>query len=267
LPEALSLQPIGTAFIELQSIDSTNNYARQLIKNGLLPNGQDHLQHGTVVFAHEQTQGRGQMGKAWFSAKDHNIAVSILLKQDELPSYSEFILIASCALATREFFSNYAGDNTLIKWPNDLYWQDRKAAGILMESVVGSRESGVQSSESKRWMIIGIGININQTEFPKELQNPVSLKQITGKSFDCLALAKELCSIFNRSLSNMNADDILNEYNQFLYKRNEKVKFRKDNRVFEAVIKEVKADGRLNVFTSIDEEFTFGEITLQTPNS
>ena len=67
--------------------------------------------------------------------------------------------------------------------------------------------------------------------------------------------------------SNMNADDILNEYNQFLYKRNEKVKFRKDNRVFEAVIKEVKADGRLNVFTSIDEEFTFGEITLQIPNS
>src|ERR1043166_10157738 len=73
---------------------------------------------------------------------------------------------------------------------NDLYWQGRKAGGILIDNIVMSQETGVGSW---KWAIVGIGININQTSFSNDLPNPVSLKQITGKNYDPLTLARELC--------------------------------------------------------------------------
>ena len=103
----------------------------------------------------------------------------------------------------------YAGDETKIKWPNDLYWQDRKAGGILIESIVRSRESGVGSWE---WAIIGIGININQTTFPDDLPNPVSLKQITGKNFDPVELAKELCGLLDKRFTELIENGFENIY-------------------------------------------------------
>lgn len=98
----------------------------------------------------------------------------------------QFQLSAAVAVAVEAFFRKYAFDETKVKWPNDLYWQDRKAGGILIENVISG-------SGTWEWAIVGIGININETRFPPELPNPVSLKQITGKEFDPGQLARELC--------------------------------------------------------------------------
>jgi len=260
LPQLPYTKPIGLPFVELQSVDSTNNYARKQIHAGL-------AQHGMAFFAHEQLSGKGQRGKSWSSEKDVNILLSIVIKPVPLLLTQQFMLSACVVVAVHEFFKKYAGDETKIKWPNDLYWQDRKAGGVLIESVIGSGEWGMASGEagvrSWQWAIVGIGININQTIFPFELTNPVSLRQITGKNFNVIELAKELCELLDKKF-----DELLNDgfekihaaYLADLYKINSTVKFKKDNRVFEAMIRSVSPSGKLIVQDSIEEEFDFGEV-------
>lgn len=258
--QAPLLNPIGTPFIELQSVDSTNNYARRQIHADRLPDRQGLVQHGMVVFAHEQTAGRGQRGKVWTAEPGLNIAISIVINPAPISLSDQFQLSACTALAVHEFFLKYAIDKTSIKWPNDLYWQDRKAGGILIESVVGTRESGISSWD---WAIVGIGININQTSFPAWLPNPVSLKQITGCDYKVLTLAKELCSVFQRfyvELIHSGFENIFKLYNKHLYKKGENIKLKKDNRIFDAELRGVGPSGKLIVRHAIEEEFAFGEV-------
>jgi BirA family transcriptional regulator, biotin operon repressor / biotin---[acetyl-CoA-carboxylase] ligase len=260
LPQPPFHNPLGSPFIELQSVDSTNNYARTLLQEARLPDRQNPVQHGTAVFAHEQVSGKGQRGKIWTSEKGANIILSLVVKPLSLKLTQQFQLSVCAAVAVHGFLTKYAGEEVKIKWPNDLYWQDRKAGGILIESVIRSSDTRDSGWE---WSIIGIGININQTAFPIYLPNPVSLKQITGKSFDTVALAKEICDELNKKFSELITEGFEKIYTQYLihlYKINSTVKLKKDNRVFEAVIKGVTPTGRLVVYHSIEEEFEFGDV-------
>lgn len=274
MPDPSFQQAIGMPFIELQTVDSTNNYAFGQIHAGL-------AQHGMSVFAHDQTAGKGQRGKKWLSARGLNIAMSILLKPAPLGVTEQFRLSACVAVSVHELFEKYAGKNVTIKWPNDLYWRDRKAGGILIESIVRSRESGVNSQQSAvssqqsavsnqqsavvswEWAVVGIGININQDSFPDGLPNPISLKQITGKKHDPVELAKELCQIFNANfekLIHQGFENIYQQYSAHLYKLHQPIKLKKDNRVFEATNKGVSRNGRLIVQHGIEEEYDFGSV-------
>jgi BirA family biotin operon repressor/biotin-[acetyl-CoA-carboxylase] ligase len=239
-------KPPGPPFIELQSVDSTNNYALEQVHAGL-------AQHGMAIFAHEQWAGKGQRGKVWLGEKDANIFLSLVIQPRSLQTRQQYCLSACMAVAVQDFFMKYAGKETKIKWPNDLYWQDRKAGGMLIESIVSSGEPGVENEQRAisnwKWSVIGIGININQTTFPVELQNPVSLKQITGKDFDVIELARELCEIMNHHFEQLTIhgfENIYNTYLSHLYKKNETVKLsvrtpseKMGNRIFEATIKTV----------------------------
>lgn len=146
--------------------------------------------HGNIWLALEQTAGKGQRGKLWESAPGENIIFTAVLEPNFLPLTSQILLSIAVALACYDLFSRYAGEETRLKKPNDLYWRDRKAGGILIENVI----------KAQRWThaVVGIGININQTVFSPELPNPVSLKQITGKTFDPLCLSKELCDFLEK---------------------------------------------------------------------
>src|SRR6186713_954766 len=197
-----------------------------LIHGDLLPDGHGEAQHGMAVFTYEQTAGKGQRGKKWTSQKDLNIALSILLKPYPLSVPDQFKLSVCIAVSAWEFFSKYAGDETKIKWPNDIYWRDRKAGGILIENVIQSSQLAVGSWQ---WSVIGIGININQTDFDPDLPNPVSLKQITGKNHEPVELAKELCSSIEvnyQTLTTGNYETLFNKYLSHLYKKDEKVKLK-----------------------------------------
>lgn len=271
MPQPSTINPLELPFIELQTIDSTNNYARQQIYLAGLPESQHPIQHGTAWFAHEQVGGKGQRGKVWLSDKGSNIAISIAIKPAmfSFQLSAQFQLSACVAVSVHNFFKKYAGDNTKIKWPNDLYWQDRKAGGILIESVIRSRESEIANSYDTtkpatwEWAIIGIGINISQTFFSPHLPNPVSLKQITGKNFIPTMLAIELHKKIIHTLIDFSIngfENIYAEYQEILYKKNEFVKLKKDNRVFEACIKAVSPYGKLIVEHSLEEEFDFGEV-------
>jgi BirA family transcriptional regulator, biotin operon repressor / biotin---[acetyl-CoA-carboxylase] ligase len=239
-------------FTILDTVGSTNNYAMQQVHDGL-------AKHGQAWFATEQTAGKGQRGKNWASEKGKNIAMSLVLDPGQLSAgpggkvTSQFHLSAAIALSALELLKKYAGDEIKIKWPNDLYWRDRKAGGILIENKF--------QGKAWKWAVVGIGINVNQTGFSKDLVNPVSLKQITGRTFDVIELAKELHAVLMKNLSaGKTPDETLQQYNKHLYKINQLVTFRKAGVKFDTVIKEVSAQGKLVTVDAIEREFDFGEV-------
>ena len=239
--------------IELLSVDSTNNYALSLLKGGQLTEGQKHAIHGTAVFAHEQFAGKGQRGKTWLSQKGENIHLSIIVKPTNINLHHQFLLIAAVATAVRAFFDRYAQSDTTIKWPNDIYFQNRKAGGILIENII--------SGSLWKWAVIGIGLNINQTDFDPEIKSRVvSLKQITGKSFNCLQMAKELKNEVLKKMTELNPENIMEEYNQMLFRKGTNTWLEKDGLVFEALIKEVSTNGQLIVQTNQEQRFDFGAV-------
>jgi BirA family biotin operon repressor/biotin-[acetyl-CoA-carboxylase] ligase len=253
LPLPSEPQSLGTPFIELQSVDSTNNYAFEQIRANL-------AQPGTCYFAHEQTAGKGQRGKSWATEKEANVILSIVLNPGFLQPFQHFQLSASVAVATHNFLNNYVGDELSIKWPNDLYWTSKKLGGILIENVVRARGSG---REKWDWAVVGIGINANQTKFSADLTNAVSLKQISGRQFDTVKLAKELCEsldFFYQKLRKEGLTPILKQYNNVLHKKGSTVKLKKGNRIFRTTIKGVSETGQLITQHIIEETFDFGEV-------
>jgi len=241
------------SFTILDSVDSTNNYAMARAHAGL-------AKQGDAFFAHAQTKGKGQRGKIWETGTNENIAISIVIDPEPLQQQQQFYLSIAVALACFDFFNKYGGDETTIKWPNDLYWRDRKAGGVLIETVL--------RGNNWKWAVVGIGININQTKFSGELKNPVSLKQITGKNFDVVELAKELHLLVMKRVRGINETSfaiLLKEYNLLLYKLNEKITLKHNNEVFETVIKSVTADGQLQVIDTTQRQFNFGEIEFLIP--
>src|SRR5437588_414140 len=151
------MTPHASTFIILDSAESTNNYAMAQVHAGL-------AEHGKAWFTADQTHGKGRRGRHWEMQKNKSIALSIIVDTEFLPIYRQFELSVAAALGCYDLFSKYAGDDTKIKWPNDLYWNDRKAGGILIENVIMGNEW--------KWSVIGIGININQTEFSNPAIRP-----------------------------------------------------------------------------------------------
>ena len=235
-------------FTILDTVDSTNNYAMGRVDAGL-------AKHGMLWFTKEQTAGKGQRGKTWATEKEKNIAMSLVLEPARLKITNQFHLNAAVALSCFDFFLKYGGDETKIKWPNDLFWRDRKAGGILIENKF--------QGKVWKWAVVGIGININQIKFDEGLLNPVSLKQITGKSYNTVDLANELYVLLMKNLGELKTKNVLilmELYNEHLYKINKKVTLKKGGVKFETVIKEVSAQGRLITVDAIEREFTFGEV-------
>ena len=238
---------IGEPFIELFTIDSTNNYAMAQAHAGLAT-------HGAVYIAEVQTAGKGQRTKNWLTNPGQNITMSCVLSPQGPNTSRPFLLSAAIALGCHDFFNRHTRGDTLIKWPNDIYWRDRKAGGILIENVYRANQW--------QFSIAGIGLNINQSQFPNDLRNPVSLKQITGKDHDRLSLARELCNCLEYRYQQFmqERNSLLEDYNTALYKRNEKVRLKKDNSVFETAITGVSLNGQLHTRDTLERQFDFGDV-------
>jgi BirA family biotin operon repressor/biotin-[acetyl-CoA-carboxylase] ligase len=182
---------IGAPLIELPFIDSTNIYAMEQIKSGKAISGSCY----NTPF---QTHGKGQHGRVWESEKGQNLLCSYVLELKSLnPSKNwgpedQKGLSAAVAIGAKAFFGAIAGDETLIKLPNDIYWRDRKAGGILIENSLRGAEW--------TWTVIGIGFNINQTSFSPDAPNPVSLRQITGRQWEIARLQTELSKALSESI-------------------------------------------------------------------
>ena len=242
------MPPTGSSFVILKQVDSTNNYAMAKVHAGM-------AKHGDTYFTTMQTAGKGQRGRVWQTADGVNIALSLVLDAQLLNASQQFQLLVGVALGCYDFFERYAGQETSIKWPNDIYWRDRKAVGVLIENVF-------QGSDWK-FAVAGIGVNINQTHFDPSLKNPVSLQQITGKTYDLIALAEELQK---NVLSRCNAiqkdsfGNSLAEYNACLFGLNKKMRLKKGPIHFDTTIKGVTAFGQLITTDFQERQFNFGEV-------
>ncbi len=187
---------LGAPLIELSTIDSTNIYAMDQIKQGL-------AKSGSCYTADFQTNGKGQHGRVWESSKGQNILCSYILELNTLDALKNWTptdqigFSAAIALGARSFFAGFAGSETKIKKPNDIYFSDRKAGGILIENLVRGKEW--------TWSVIGIGMNINQNAFSSAAvnsvsSNPISLQEITNKSWDVKQMQKHLSEALNNAI-------------------------------------------------------------------
>ena len=233
----------------LDEVDSTNNYAMAKLHEGLAT-------HGMAWFAKEQTAGKGQRGKQWLSEPGDNILLTIICKPAPAFISNPFSLSALIAITCNDFLHKITGEKFYIKWPNDLYWRDRKTGGILIENKY--------MGASWTWAVIGIGINVNQTMFAEDLTRAVSLKQVSGKEqYDPQRLASELHEYILEKINTVTVGalpGIIARYNELLYKREEAVKLRKENAVFSTTVKAVNPFGQLLTSDTTDRTFNFGEV-------
>lgn len=151
---------VGKVFLTFPTLPSTNTYALELL-------AREKPAEGTVIHAENQTEGRGQMGNHWLAAAGKNITLSVIVYPEFLPIRQQFQLNEAIALAVRDCVAKYVEKPVIVKWPNDVYIEERKVAGILIQNTL----SGAQIQSS----VIGIGINVNQRDFAADLPNPTSI--------------------------------------------------------------------------------------------
>lgn len=223
--------------IELDSIDSTNNYAMRLIDA-------DTAHHGLCITANYQTAGKGQRGKQWDNAACESLLMSIVV----VPGWKidqQFLLSATVAVAVADVLTTlHPTWNVAIKWPNDIFINDKKTAGILIENVL----------RGPKWQfaVIGIGLNVLQPEFPLSLPHASSLLIQSGKKFALHDLRDSLLSKIMEALTSPSSpEQIITSYNDYLYRKGCKQQFSNEEKEWSAIIKDVTIEGKLNV---IDEE-------------
>jgi BirA family biotin operon repressor/biotin-[acetyl-CoA-carboxylase] ligase len=245
---------IGKNYLYFDSITSTNNYAMELVHNG-------NAQHGSIVHAAHQTQGKGQRGKTWIDEPNQNLCFSLILNLN-LPIQYSFYISKWISTSLCQFINNHTQLSSKIKWPNDIYINDKKTAGILIENQI----KGNQIEHT----VIGIGLNVNQTVFAKHLNNATSLlhnlhpQQAPYNIFDLLqALIAHLNQNYLK-LQTQNWPILNNQYAQHLYKINQLQQFSTNpqNPNFEAQITGVSPEGFLTLKTPQQyiQHYAVGEI-------
>jgi BirA family biotin operon repressor/biotin-[acetyl-CoA-carboxylase] ligase len=193
---------VGRSLHFFEELASTNTFAMEWI-------AKSKPIEGTVVWAGQQTAGRGQFGCIWETEPATNLTFSLILYPTFLSASQQFALSKAVAVAIHDFLSHYTS-GVSIKWPNDIYIQDKKAAGILIENTL----NGQQISAS----VIGIGININQKNF-ENLPKATSLSNITGKEYNLYVLLQHLFTCLEQRYLQLRAGKNFNSaYTSLLYR-------------------------------------------------
>ncbi len=235
-------------FIVVEKVDSTNNYAMAMVQKAI-------IKDGDAIFALQQTSGKGRRGKSWSSAAGENILLTVVRQMQWMTVYDQFRLSVAVSLACYDFAKTYVPDNLKIKWPNDIYINDRKAGGILIENVI--------AGQLWLWSAIGVGLNINQLNFDSLSSSATSLRSITGNIYDVMDLARELHEKISdriNKLRTQNFDELLDEYNQNLYGASKKVTLKKGPAVFATTVKGVNASGELITTDTMERTFLLDEV-------
>ena len=156
----------------------------------------------TVVVADHQTAGRGMGKNRWESEAGKNLLFSIALNVNFLEAENQFKISQAVSVAIVETLSKFIDNQQLyIKWPNDIYFGDKKLAGMLIQNTIEGKMMGVS--------IIGIGLNVNQLEFSKDIPNPISLKMITGEEYDLEELLNLLITNIKSSVESLRFENLV----------------------------------------------------------
>lgn len=235
-----------------ESLDSTNLKLKELAKESRLP-------EFTVVVARDQTAGRGQIGNYWESEAGKNLTFSVLLQPDFLKVQQQFCITQLVTLALMDVLKPLC-QKVSIKWPNDIYADHQKLAGILIENNL----KGNSISDS----IIGIGLNLNQTQFKSDAPNPVSLCQLTGLHHPPEEMLKSFLSAFVARYLNWmeagNNETLKQAYLTHLYRKTGWHWYADNNGRFEACFHGIEEDGHLKLKTKAGDirTYAFKEVSF-----
>lgn len=241
---------VGKVYHRFEELPSTNDWAAELLATS--STSKTRPPEGTVVRADNQTAGKGQLGSPWQSEPGENLLLSIIFYPTWLETNGQFYLSMAVALALHDCLSAFAEQSKIaVKWPNDLYLNDRKAAGVLIQNTL----SGTQLQSS----IVGIGLNLNQTRFPSDLPNASSLACALGRKVDVDAVEAQLFAALEQRYLQLKAGQrsaIKETYEQRLWRRGENAAFirQSDGSRFDGRIIGVTEQGLLRVETSAGEE-------------
>lgn len=227
---------IGQKIIRLDTVDSTNNYTANLVKEGKVV-------HGTVILADEQTAGRGQRGATWASKAGENLLLSLYVLPDNLSVENQVVLTHFTSLCVVEFLRKI-GISAEVKWPNDIFVHGKKIAGILIENTLaGGKVSG---------SIIGLGLNVNQRIFEIEA---TSIRNELNEYMAIENVLFSLIHVFNKNWSDFNEENrkhIKEKYLEVLYLKNQLALFEDKEGQFDGIIKGVSSEGFLIVERDTD---------------
>ena len=238
--------------IKLNAIDSTNSYLRELASK-------KPLEDFTVVITKHQTKGRGQIGSMWNSEKGKNLTCSVFKRNFCVSIDDQFYISMLTSLAIVKTLQLFQVPKLVIKWPNDILSEQKKICGILIENVIKYQD--IEGS------IIGIGLNVNQTQF-QNLPFASSLKNLTGTLFDVeellVGIVEQLKYYFNK-LEQGKQDFIKRAYEALLFRRLKPSTFKDaEGNLFSGIIQGVNNNGTLQILLEDDvvEEFELKEIKL-----
>ncbi|MFN8257936.1 MAG: biotin--[acetyl-CoA-carboxylase] ligase [Bacteroidales bacterium] len=235
---------IGKKIIRLDSVDSTNNYLKEILKSG-------NPEEGLLVIAEEQIAGRGQAANIWLSNKGENLTFSFLLYPNYIKPINQFLISKFVCLALADLLEGHL-KNIKIKWPNDIYVKEKKIAGILIENILMGKS--ISSS------IVGIGLNINQFEFPSGI-NATSMLLEKRQKFNTEFILQSLIDNLNNYLSMIKSnkiEEIGKAYISKLYRYKEWHYFNSNGKTFKAFIEGVDEYGRLILKNKEKKSLVYG---------
>ena len=238
--------------IKLNAIDSTNTYLKLISSNEV-------LEDYTIVTAKHQSQGRGQIGTIWNSEKGKNLMCSVFKSGYFVSLENQFYISIVTSLAIIKALQSFTIPKLYVKWPNDILSENKKICGILIENVI--KKTKLEAS------IIGIGLNVNQTEF-KALPNASSIKIITGTVFnieELLQLIIKNLKYYFTFLEKGNLNVLKAEYENRLFRKDKPSTFKNNQgKIFAGFIKGISNSGKLQVVLedAVLKEFDLKEIQL-----
>ena len=239
--------------IKLNAIDSTNSFLKEMMVNSVVENF-------TIVVADRQLNGRGQQGSNWESESFKNLVFSVFVTFNELDISNRKYLNFAVSLAIYEVLIQENIPAVAIKWPNDILSGSKKVCGVLIENSLKGKE--ISSS------VIGIGLNVNQTNFSDSLKKASSLKLVSGKNYDLDNLLNTLVVKLKAKIELLNAKDYKTleaAYVNVLYKKNIPTMFKDSNDVlFMGIIRGISKDGNLLIALEDEtiKEFGLKEVSL-----
>jgi BirA family biotin operon repressor/biotin-[acetyl-CoA-carboxylase] ligase len=248
----ITLEPlfVGKNVIHFDEIHSTNTYATELITKTNPP-------EGTCIISDFQSAGKGQIGRYWHSEAGKNLLISFILYPKSLAATDQFYLNIISGLAVMDVVSSFCQDVS-IKWPNDIYVQNKKIAGILVQNTLRGKD--IKST------IIGIGLNVNETTFPQDLPNPTSLALENGEIYHIenirILLAVRLEYYYNK-LNAHHLASVKQQYLKHMYRKNIEGSFLlSDETKINGAITGIDNDGRLLILVDGQiKAFAFREIS------
>ena len=234
----LETRVFGKKIFSFDSIDSTNSYAKSLSL-------QD-SPHGSIIIAEEQSAGRGRLQRNWLSAKGENLLFSIVLRTEFSSSKISLISFAA-ALAVCDAVESVTMLPALCKWPNDVMVNGKKVCGMLLESTTFSGGKGIDK------VVVGIGVNVNQTIFPEELTHKAtSLRIESGREIDRIPLLQKIITEFElryQQLGSFPHEKLLQEWKMKSLLFGEKITVLESEFSYTATAVDVNEDGSLLIRT------------------